>query len=148
MEESQVKLDENSKSKTTLKIGEDRKDLYVALALTMYVIIKTYITGDYKYIISPINLKKASASIGNILNDLIIAYIPLSVLTLTLKGKNYRGREWKERLLAGSVTTITFVTIFAITYFANIHFAKKHNSTNQIGRFYSKFFNSCNQISI
>lgn len=112
------------------------------------MIIKTYITGDYKYIISPINLKKASASIGNILNDLIIAYIPLSVLTLTLKGKNYRGREWKERLLAGSVTTITFVTIFAITYFANTHFAKKHNSTNQIGRFYSKFFNSCNQISI
>lgn len=69
MEESQVKLDENSKNKTTLKIGEDRKDLYVALALTMYVIIKTYITGDYKYIISPTNLKKASASIGNILND-------------------------------------------------------------------------------
>lgn len=96
------------------KITEDNKDIFIAIAITIYIGVKNLINGDFINIVINYEFYDYLKVVGNMLNDLIVAYLPIGIITLTTKGKKLQGGRKKERLVTGFVAIAAGGTI---TYF-------------------------------
>lgn len=105
-----IKISKDTKSDNTIKnellnllnkVTDDNKDIYVALAITIYLAVKTMINGDFKGLVIEQDFFNYIKILGDILNDLILAYIPIGIFTLTTKGKKLQGGRKRERLFTG-----------------------------------------------
>lgn len=107
------KISKDTKSDTTdkyellNKVKDDNKDIYVAFAITIYLVVKTMINGNFKGLVIEQDFFNYMKVLGDILNDLILAYIPIGVFTLTTKGKRLQGGRNLQRLLTGFLSLIT-----------------------------------------
>lgn len=96
-----TKSDNTDGNKLLNKVTDDNKDIYVALAISIYLVIKTMINGNFKDLVIEKDFFNYMKVLGDILNDLILAYIPIGIFTLTTKGKKLQGGRNRERLLTG-----------------------------------------------
>ncbi len=122
-----TKSDNTDKNNFLNKVTDDNKDIYVALAITIYLVVKTMFNGDYKGLVIEQDFFNYIKILGDILNDLILAYIPIGVFTLTTKGKKLQGGRYLERLITGLLSLITGLFL---TYIGA-----------DISRFFGKFLN-------
>ena len=127
-----TKSDNANTNKFLNKVTDDNKDIYVALAVTIYLVVKTMINGDFKGLVIEQDFFNYMKILGDILNDLILAYIPIGVFTLTTKGKKLQGGRYKERMITGLISLVIgvfstyimsyIVDFWRITLITNIHY--------------------------
>lgn len=101
-----AKTDNTNENKLLNKVTDDNKDIFVALAITAYLVIKTMSNGNFKGLVIEQDFINYMKILGGILNDLILAYIPIGVFTLTTKGKKLQGARYKERMITGLISLV------------------------------------------
>lgn len=125
-----TKSDNTNTNKFLNKVTDDNKDIYVALAVTIYLVVKTMINGDFKGLVIEQDFFNYMKILGDILNDLILAYIPIGVFTLTTKGKKLQGGRYKERMITGLISLVigvfsTYIMSYIVRLLEN-HIDYKH----------------------
>ena len=125
-----TKSDNTNTNKFLNKVTDDNKDIYVALAVTIYLVVKTMINGDFKGLVIEQDFFNYMKILGDILNDLILAYIPIGVFTLTTKGKKIQGGRYKERMITGLISLVagvffTYIMSYIVRLLEN-HIDYKH----------------------
>lgn len=125
-----TKSDNTNTNKFLNKVTDDNKDIYVALAVTIYLVVKTMINGDFKGLVIKQDFFNYMKILGDILNDLILAYIPIGVFTLTTKGKKLQGGRYKERMITGLISLVigvfsTYIMSYIVRLLEN-HIDYKH----------------------
>ncbi|CPD16388.1 hypothetical protein F1Z12_03320 [Staphylococcus aureus] len=125
-----TKSDNANTNKFLNKVTDDNKDIYVALAVTIYLVVKTMINGDFKGLVIEQDFFNYMKILGDILNDLILAYIPIGVFTLTTKGKKLQGGRYKERMITGLISLVigvfsTYIMSYIVRLLEN-HIDYKH----------------------
>lgn len=125
-----TKSDNTNTNKFLNKVTDDNKDIYVALAVTIYLVVKTMINGDFKGLVIEQDFFNYMKILGDILNDLILAYIPIGVFTLTTKGKKLQGGRYKERMITGLISLVigvfsTYIMSYIVRFLEN-HIDYKH----------------------
>lgn len=125
-----TKSDNTNTNKFLNKVTDDNKDIYVALAVTIYLVVKTMINGDFKGLVIEQDFFNYMKILGDILNDLILAYIPIGVFTLTTKGKKLQGGRYKERMITGLISLVIGVfSTYIMSYIGRLlenHIDYKH----------------------
>lgn len=122
-----TKSDNTNKNDLLNKVTDDNKDIYVALAITIYLAVKTMINGDFKGLVIEQDFLNYIKILGDILNDLILAYIPIGVFTLTTKGKKLQGGRNLERLITGLLSLIAGLFLTYIGAYISRLFGKLLN---------------------
>lgn len=97
--------------------SESKKEILIGIAVTIYLVIKSFVTQEYIYILTYFDLSKTLQAIGDVLNDLILAYIPIGVLVLTFEGTEYEGSSIKERLKTAGLAILAIPIFILILYF-------------------------------
>lgn len=125
-----TKPDNTNTNKILNKVTDDNKDIYVALAITMYLVVKTMVNGNFKGLVIEQDFFNYMKIVGDILNDLILAYIPIGVFTLTTKGKKLQGARYKERMFTGLISLVagvffTYIMSYIVRLLEN-HIDYKH----------------------
>ena len=125
-----TKSDNTNTNKFLNKVTDDNKDIYVALAVTIYLVVKTMINGDFKGLVIEQDFFNYMKILGDILNDLILAYIPIGVFTLTTKGKKLQGGRYNERMITGLISLVvgvfsTYIMSYIVRLLEN-HIDYKH----------------------
>ncbi|MGK3151460.1 hypothetical protein VQE80_13715 [Staphylococcus shinii] len=112
--------------------SESKKEILIAIAVTIYLVIKSFVTQEYIYILTYFDISKTLQAIGDVLNDLILAYIPIGILVLTFEGTKYEGSSIKERLKTAMLAIVAIPIFILMLYFA-IWFDTILPSTNYTG---------------
>lgn len=97
--------------------SESKKEILVGIAVTFYLVIKSFVTQEYIYILTYFDLAKSLQAIGGVLNDLILAYIPIGVLALTFEGTKFEGTSIGERLRTAILSTLVLPIFILMLYF-------------------------------
>ncbi|OIJ29100.1 hypothetical protein BK821_12230 [Staphylococcus sp. LCT-H4] len=97
--------------------SESKKEILVGIAVTFYLVIKSFVTQEYIYILTYFDLAKSLQAIGGVLNDLILAYIPIGVLALTFEGTKFEGTSIGERLRTVIFSILAIPIFILMLYF-------------------------------
>lgn len=97
--------------------SESKKENLVGIAVTFYLVIKSFVTQEYIYILTYFDLAKSLQAIGGVLNDLILAYIPIGVLALTFEGTKFEGTSIGERLRTAIFSILAIPIFILMLYF-------------------------------
>lgn len=118
MSNSNNNIDDNffSMKKFIGNSSESKKEILIGIAVTIYLVIKSFVTQEYIYILTYFDLSKTLQAIGDVLNDLILAYIPIGVLVLTFEGTEYEGNSIKERLKTAGLAILAIPIFILILY--------------------------------
>ncbi|MEB7040101.1 hypothetical protein [Staphylococcus gallinarum] len=100
------------------KNRDQNKEHIIVVFITLYIGIRSLINQDFIYLLTFFDLKHTINTVGNILNDLIMAYIPIGVLILTTQGAKYKASKIGERIkisIASFLAPIILLMIFYVT---------------------------------
>ncbi|MDW4543334.1 hypothetical protein QI187_11145 [Staphylococcus saprophyticus] len=73
-------------------------NVLIAIVITIYLIIRSVITQDYVHLLNYSDINKTFSVLGNNVNDMILAYIPIGAFIFTLDGSRLESGSIKERL--------------------------------------------------
>lgn len=137
-----TKTDTTDENKLLNKVTDDNKDIFVALAITIYLVVKTMVNGNFKGLVIDLDFFNYMKILGDILNDLILAYIPIGVFTLTTKGKRLQGARNKERMITGLISLAvglfsTYIWAYIVRLLENVINLKLMLSSDDI---FNSFF--------
>lgn len=123
--------DNTNENKLLKKVTDDNKDIYIAFAITIYLVVKTMINGNFKGLVIEKDLFNYMKILGDILNDLILAYIPIGVFTLTTNGKKLQGGRNLERLFTGLSSLVlgifsTYIGAYISRFFGGLPLSLNH----------------------
>lgn len=113
------------------KNRDQKKEFIIVSFITLYIAIRTFVNQDFIYLLTFYDLRATFVTLGNIFNDLIMAYIPIGVLILTSKGARYRGSKISERFMTSILSLIApifFVLIFYIAIIFEMIISQPTNS--------------------
>ncbi|WP_433912020.1 hypothetical protein ACM6UH_12835 (plasmid) [Staphylococcus sp. LKG4-2] len=100
--------------------NRDQKKEYIIVAfITLYIAIRTFINQEFIYLLTFYDLKQTIITLGNIFNDLIMAYIPIGVLILTTQGAKFRASKVGERVIL-SLLSFAAPIIFLLIFYTSI----------------------------
>lgn len=97
------------------KLFKNEKDAIAMILVTLYIGLKIFIQNNYTYLLNFDHLDKTLLILANILNEMILAFIPFGVIILTFDGAKYKASLPKERLIVCFMALI-FIPLFIVIY--------------------------------
>lgn len=101
------------------KNKDQNKEYIIVTFITLYIAIRTFINQEFIYLITFYDLKQTIITLGNIFNDLIMAYIPIGVLILTTQGAKFRASKVGDRVIL-SLLSFAAPIILLLMFYASI----------------------------
>lgn len=120
------------------KNRDQKKEYIIVTFITIYIAIRTFINQEFIYLLTFFDLKQTIATLGNIFNDLIMAYIPIGVLILTTQGAQFRGSKVGERIRLSLLSFVAPVIFLSIFYASMIIDNLINKPTNPLTLFFSQ----------
>lgn len=91
-------------------------NVLIAIVITIYLIIRSMVTQDYVYLLNYSDINKTLSVLGNNLNDMILAYIPIGAFLFTLDGSRLESGSIKERLYVAIGSLVAIPIYIGIVY--------------------------------
>lgn len=91
-------------------------NVLIAIVITIYLIIRSMVTQDYVYLLNYSDINKTLSVLGNNLNDMILAYIPIGAFLFTLDGSRLESGSIKERLNVAIGSLVAIPIYIGIVY--------------------------------
>lgn len=112
------------------KNKDQKKEHIIVAFITIYIGIRSLINQDFIYLLTFFDLKHTINTVGNILNDLIMAYIPIGVLILTTQGAKYKASKIGERIKISILSFLVPIVLLIIFYVSILLDNHTNESTN------------------
>ncbi|MDK9850210.1 hypothetical protein [Staphylococcus equorum] len=91
-------------------------NVLIAIVITIYLMIRSMVTQDYVYLLNYSDINKTLSVLGNNLNDMILAYIPIGAFLFTLDGSRLESGSIKERLNVAIGSLVAIPIYIGIVY--------------------------------
>ncbi|MCD8850460.1 hypothetical protein [Staphylococcus arlettae] len=99
------------------RASEININILIAIVITIYLIIRSMITQDYVHLLNYSDINKTLSVLGNNVNDMILAYIPIGAFIFTLDGSRLESGSIKERLNVAIGSLVAIPIYIGVVYF-------------------------------